>query len=123
MIFLAIIFSLGWPKERTEWMPYRTPAVDVAQAKLGRRLVRINTCCGSMRPSIEGGEFAYVEDYRPGMELHEGEVVSDGKVLHRIVALSEKGVRLSGDANAHSEPWEPRSNLQYIVRVIVRPNP
>lgn len=114
-MILATFLSWGWPKEQTRWINRgeSVPAGLVAR--------KFPSCCGSMRPTFHGGEVGYWEKYYPGMELHEGEVVDDGRASHRIVALSEKGVRLSGDANSFSDPWESRDNIQWVLRYAVRP--
>jgi hypothetical protein len=114
---LASILSFGWPSEKTVFV---SVADDAAMQAKGYRRITLNKCCGSMLPSIRGGETAYVEDYRRGMDLFAGEIADDGRAIHRIIALSKDGVKLAGDANQRSDPWEPRDNIRYIVRVIVR---
>lgn len=71
-----------------------------------------------MRPGIMGGELAYAEPYRGQPVL--GYVVSNGKWLHQVTVENATHVRTAGTANRHSDPWTPKTEIQYIIRYIVR---
>ena len=113
MILLAALLSFGWPALRIEWVPPSTPV------PAGMFAVRLAHCCGSMRPSINGGELAYAEPYT-GQPLL-GHVVSNGKWLHQVTAETATAVRTAGTANRHSDPWTQKTEIQYIIRYIIRP--
>lgn len=114
MILLATLLSFGWPAERTEWIPRERPALERTLKR-----VTLNSCCGSMRPAIQGGEVAYVEIYH-GQPLHAGEIIDTGFSMHRIVATSKDAVKTSGDANPRADNWTPKNRVRWIVRYIMR---
>jgi len=45
---------------------------------------------GSMRPYIFKNDFLYIVEYDPDKDLVLGDVISNGKHLHRIIAINEK---------------------------------
>lgn len=79
--------------------------------------LRAATCCGSMRPAIEGGERVIVQ-FR-GV-AHVGDIISNGKSMHRVTAENDRAVITAGDANKFSDGWTTRDKIQYRVVVIIR---
>lgn len=113
MFFLAALLSFGWPPERTVWVPPQTPVPS------GLVTVRLNDCCGSMRPAIRGGELAYAEPYQNQTGLV-GCIISTPEFTHRVTVENRRAVRTAGDANHYSDHWTDKKNIRYIIRFIVR---
>jgi hypothetical protein len=112
MLLLAAFLSFGWPPERTQWLP----AGSACPAGLSE--VRINPCCGSMRPTLQGGERAYVDPYHGQPIL--GYIISDDLKTHRVVAETAHAYRTSGDANRQSDPWRDKKHIRWVIRYVVR---
>lgn len=111
MLLLAALLSFGWPKEQTVWVPAGTPC------PAGMIVMKVNDCCGSMKPALKGGETAYVEKKHVGPYL--GFIVGVEQ-LHRVIAENERAVLTAGDANRGNDGWTPKPQIKYTLRYIVR---
>lgn len=111
MLFLAAALLSFWPAPVLEFGPSKP-------VESGNWVMTVNECCGSMRPHLKGGERIHVSLPTPGERLI-GKVISNGAVLHMVIAENPRAVRTSG-TNCRSDPeWTPRSNIQYVVRYVV----
>lgn len=81
--------------------------------------MRLNTCCGSMKPVIQGGELSWAEPYH-GQSGLVGYIVVTNKFTHRVIAETATEVVTAGDANTGIDPRTPKSEIRYIIRYIVR---
>lgn len=113
MLLLAALLSFGWPKLELEFGPGRA-------LRGGEWALRVNSCCGSMRPQLQAGQIVYVRKW-DGREPLLGRVVSTKTSLHQVVAENKRAVKTAGIANAHSDPWSPKSEILYVVVYAVRP--
>lgn len=112
MILLAALLSFGWPAMKTEWVPasFRPPA--------HLKVVKLASCCGSMKPYIQGGETAYADTYHGQPIL--GYIVDNGHVTHQCVAESKDAILCSGSANSRVDPWVPKRDIRWVILYIVR---
>ncbi len=112
MAYLLALLGLSWPSIKTEFGPPKPlPPGMIARP--------MNPCCGSMKPSIKGGELAYWSRPLPGEKLV-GQIIDNGEYTHLVVAENERAVYTTGTANRHSDGWTPREKIRYVVRYIVR---
>ena len=77
------------------------------------------TCCGSMKPAIQGGEKAWAEKYINQSDLV-GRIVMTNKFTHRVIAEGDDWVITSGDANWSTDGKIPKSELRYIIKYVIR---
>jgi len=78
---------------------------------------------GSMRPYMFAGDKVLVTLYDPKIDLVLGDVVSNGKYLHRIVAINDESKRYQtkGDNNQNKDSeWTDFDKTEWIVCGVLR---
>lgn len=104
---------LGWPTEKTVWIPKGTP---LPAGMFSRDICR---CCGSMRPTLFGGETAYWQKY-DGKSKLAGFIVWLPDRTHRVVAETDEAVLTEGDNNRFSDGWTSKKKIVAVLRFIVQ---
>lgn len=119
MIRLLAILALAVSCQALEWVPAGTPC----PRWYWLRGPLPNT--GSMKPTLQGGEYLWCEPY-VGQVLRVGDVVAletrNGPKLHRITATSKTAVWTTGDSCRISDGATAKSKVWYIARYAVRKN-
>lgn len=130
------------PKNDPSWTYRRTVGSDAERMQAVHQWVaqdpnRYTYCdvlmTGSMRPAMEGGDYALLEKYT-GQELKRGNIVYFDRgdapaVSHRVLDVDDDAVYLDGDANSWknapigrntgADGWFKKSKIKYIVRDVV----
>lgn len=107
----------AWPEKRETWVPRGTPRPPSSWE------VTASRCCGSMRPTLVGGETLRVA--RPDGRPLVGYIVAirrpdGGAFLHRVNAENDRAVLTGGDANRNGDGWTEKRWVEYFVLEIVR---
>lgn len=115
MFLLATLLTFGWPKERTVFLPAPDHTLVI---KNGLTELRLATCCGSMRPTIQGGELAYGVPYT-GQPLV-GHIVTTNRFTHRVLDENSRAIYTAGDFNRRSDGWSSKKDIRFVIGYIVR---
>ncbi len=114
-IFIICLLLAGCVSRPANKTVYIGPMQGVP---IGLIAVHMPSCCGSMKPAINGGELAYVERYH-GQSGLTGYIVSTKKFTHRVVGETATEIVTAGDNNWGYDHRTPKSEIVYIVRYIV----
>lgn len=96
------------------------PAQSPIYVAKGLELAIVGGHSHSMAPALLPGEYVYL-DRKNAKAARVGDIISNGWATHRVTAANARAVYTSGDNNRQPDGWTKREDIEYIVRLIVRP--
>lgn len=125
IVGMACLLIFGWQPEKIDPPVYSVSnasvAAQTAAEKINGNVWHVSNT-GSMKPLLQGGEYAVtVKDFnniKKGHILVYHATYNKNPIIHRAVDNDSYGWLMSGDSAKHSESWSRVTKENYIGTVV-----